>query len=117
MIKGCSTRRVWAEQAAIANAVSMHRRATASNTDSSAYHPRLPAFPPWTVLPCMQVSKGEGDEPLYIVQCDLAGRTMNVVNPAGETCIFIQKRHAAHACRPQLSLLMLVAVLSPEESA
>ena len=51
-----------------------------------------------------QVSKGDGDDPLYVVECDLAGRTMNIVNPAGETCIYIQKRCAScwigwHHCR------------------
>ncbi len=44
-----------------------------------------------------QVSKGDGDDPLYVVECDLAGRTMNIVNPAGETCIYIQKRWASCA--------------------
>ena len=38
------------------------------------------------------------------MECDLAGRTMNIVNPAGETCIYIQKRrapdtvHVGHRC-------------------
>lgn len=39
----------------------------------------------------MEVCKGEGDDMLYQVLCDLSGRTMNVTNAAGETCIFIQK--------------------------
>ena len=46
-----------------------------------------------------QVSKGDGDDPLYVVECDLAGRTMNIVNPAGETCIYIQKRWAPCSLR------------------
>ena len=59
-----------------------------------------------------QVSKGDGEEPLYIVECDLAGRTMNVVNPAGETCIFIQKRHAANVVCPLTAHAMIHAGLA-----
>lgn len=39
----------------------------------------------------LEVNKGDGDEDLYAVLCDMVGRTMNIVNPREETCIFIQK--------------------------
>jgi hypothetical protein len=39
----------------------------------------------------LEVNKGEGEEPLYAVLCDLVGRTMNIVNEQEQTCIFIQK--------------------------